>query len=91
MKLSSIPWRGVLLAAGLVVLGISTRPALPFDLRLVVTHGRATLPGELAPVSGVELDLALGKGGSTVDAIYSVSRDGHMHFGLFKGGRHLYS
>ena len=89
MKVSSTAWRGGLLAAGLVILGATVRPSLPFGLHIMVARARA-LPGRPAPIEAVAIDLALHRGRSMVDAVYSVSRDGHMHLDFFKDGRRLY-
>lgn len=86
MKVSSAAWRGVLLAVGLIVLGAAVRPSPPFDLHIMVARERA-LPGRPAPVEAVAVDLALHRGRSMIDAVYSVSRDGRMHLDFFKDGR----
>lgn len=92
MKLSSIPWRGVLLAAGLLVLGACVRPDLPVDLQFIVTRDQAAVdPGGSAPVQSLEIDLAMHDGGSSFDAIYRVTRDGRMRIDIIKDGKRLYT
>ena len=91
MKISPTVWRSGLLALALVILGACTRTVLPVDLQLIVARAPSAQPGQPAAVEGVEIDLALREGRSTLDAVYSVSRDGHMHLGFYKDVRHFYS
>lgn len=85
----------VIVFFGLLALAVAVHalPAPPMDLATIiannqqaVTHGQDT-----SGIDSLQLDLAMQDGGSALDAVYKVTRDGRMRIDILQGGKRVYT
>lgn len=78
------------LAACLPLLGACARPAEPIGLTVIIARNSAAT-GSGRAIQSMEVDLAMKDGDSTFDAIYRVTRDGHMRIDIIDHGQRIYT
>ena len=78
------------LAACMLLLAACARPSEPIGLTVIIARN-STATGSGRAIQSMEVDLAMQDGNSTFDAIYRVTRDGHMRIDIIDHGKRIYT
>src|SRR5580698_2016501 len=89
MRVSRYP-RCLALAACALLLTACARPPEPIGLTVIIARNSAAT-GSGQAIQSMEVDLAMQDGDSTFDAIYRVTRDGHMRIDIIDHGQRIYT
>jgi hypothetical protein len=89
MRVSRYP-RCLALAVCALLLVACARPPEPIGLTVIIARNSAATGGNQA-IQSMEVDLAMQDGDSTFDAIYRVTRDGHMRIDIIDHGQRIYT
>jgi hypothetical protein len=80
-------------AAAMSMLAGCAGPVAPVDLGQIVAKNRHAIsrPTAAAETRTMEVDLKMEERGTTLDAVYKVTRDGRMRIDILKDGKRIYT